>query len=149
MGERPVRREMSAKLFDLGLEQTETGVAVDRGTGAIRISDRWGPDFKKTGRWTVAGRVADVPGDFGSFEAAVDAAYAAKFHADPGRVETSPVDLLRAGNARLKAELAAIHKAMRDGADDALWPPGSTVAEAVARLVRLPDAVSYALQERV
>ena len=68
---------------------------------------------------------------------------------DPDRCETSPVDLLRAENARLKAELVAVHKAMRDGADDTLWPPGSTMAEAVARLVRLHDAVSYALQERV
>ena len=67
---------------------------------------------------------------------------------DPDRCETSPVDLLRAENARLKAELVAIHKALRNGADELVWPPGSTVAEAVARLVRLHDAVSYAFQEQ-
>jgi hypothetical protein len=108
------------------------------------------------------------------------------------RVETSPLDILRAENARLKAELQAansrqsdleeeleraellhtvklkevqahlqevtghreyqatradgfagelkaVHNALRNGADEAVWPPGSTVAEAVARLVRLHD----------
>jgi hypothetical protein len=118
------------------------------GKDIARESGSWRVGFNRgeIHGWIINGESTRVV--FGFFDAAVKSAYDAAFPADPDRVETSPVDLLRAENARLKAELAAIHKAMRDGADDALWPPGSTVAEAVARLVRMHDAVSYALQEQ-
>lgn len=84
----------------------------------------------------------------GTFDAAVKSAYDARLPADADRVETSPLDIARAENARLKAELSAVHSALRNGSDELVWPPGFTVAEAVARLVRLYDAVTSALQER-
>tara|TARA_R110000868_G_scaffold129642_5_gene338730 strand:- start:753 stop:1184 length:432 start_codon:yes stop_codon:yes gene_type:complete len=84
--------------------------------------------------------------NYASLDAAVKSAYDARFPADPDRVEVSPLDLLRAENARLKAELEAVRNALRNGSDESVWPPGFTVADAVARLVRLHDAVAGALQ---
>ncbi len=91
-------------------------------------------------------KVAHSDPDFFGDAAKVHTAYDARFPADADRVETSP--LVTGVIAQLQAELAAVHSVLRNGADEAVWPPGFTAAEAVARLVRLRDAVTSALQEQ-
>ena len=98
------RRELTAKkLADLELQEESEGVAVSALSGAIRISDAWGPSFESTGKWTVSGRVADVPGSFSDFHEAVDAAHAAKFPERQPLDEATFGRLLEEGQRDMKA----------------------------------------------
>lgn len=98
------RRELTAKkLADLELQEESEGVAVSALSGAIRISDAWGPTFESTGKWTVSDRVADVPGSFADFHQAVDAAHAAKFPERQPLDEATFGRLLEEGQRGMKA----------------------------------------------